>query len=211
MATSREMTEGRALPLIFNFTLPLLLGNLLQQTLFIGGCSHRGALSGYQRLGFSRGKHFGRFSYSGILQWLLRRFRHSRGAKVRCAGLCHDAPLCGCQPAAGCGDVCCHCRGFQHLLCRYSAHDEYAGEHIHGSLLFTCLSRLSGFPLLSSIICCPVLSVHWVTARRRFAQFLLLSTVLNILLDLYWVGEWQELPSLPYFHKASRPYCATSI
>ena len=26
------MTEGRALPLIFNFTLPLLLGNLLQQT-----------------------------------------------------------------------------------------------------------------------------------------------------------------------------------
>lgn len=32
MATSREMTAGRALPLIFNFTLPLLLGNLLQQT-----------------------------------------------------------------------------------------------------------------------------------------------------------------------------------
>ncbi len=32
MATSREMTEGRALPLIFNFTLTLLLGNLLQQT-----------------------------------------------------------------------------------------------------------------------------------------------------------------------------------
>lgn len=26
------MTEGRALPLIFNFTMPLLLGNLLQQT-----------------------------------------------------------------------------------------------------------------------------------------------------------------------------------
>lgn len=32
MATSREMTAGPALPLIFNFTLPLLLGNLLQQT-----------------------------------------------------------------------------------------------------------------------------------------------------------------------------------
>lgn len=32
MATSKEMTEGKALPLIFNFTLPLLLGNLLQQT-----------------------------------------------------------------------------------------------------------------------------------------------------------------------------------
>lgn len=32
MAKSKEMTAGRALPLIFNFTMPLLLGNLLQQT-----------------------------------------------------------------------------------------------------------------------------------------------------------------------------------
>lgn len=32
MATSKEMTAGWALPLIFNFTMPLLLGNLLQQT-----------------------------------------------------------------------------------------------------------------------------------------------------------------------------------
>ena len=31
MAVSKQMTEGPALPLIFNFTLPLLLGNLLQQ------------------------------------------------------------------------------------------------------------------------------------------------------------------------------------
>lgn len=32
MSTSREMTVGPALPLIFSFTMPLLLGNLLQQT-----------------------------------------------------------------------------------------------------------------------------------------------------------------------------------
>ena len=32
MTTSREMTTGPALPLILYFTLPLLLGNLLQQT-----------------------------------------------------------------------------------------------------------------------------------------------------------------------------------
>lgn len=32
MAALKEMTAGRALPLIFNFTMPLLLGNLLQQT-----------------------------------------------------------------------------------------------------------------------------------------------------------------------------------
>ena len=32
MTTSKEMTTGRALPLLVNFTLPLLLGNILQQT-----------------------------------------------------------------------------------------------------------------------------------------------------------------------------------
>lgn len=32
MATTNEMTEGRSLPLLFKFALPLLLGNLLQQT-----------------------------------------------------------------------------------------------------------------------------------------------------------------------------------
>ena len=32
MATSKEMTAGPALALILMFTLPLLLGNLLQQT-----------------------------------------------------------------------------------------------------------------------------------------------------------------------------------
>jgi putative MATE family efflux protein len=32
MAVLHEMTEGRPLPLIFKFTMPLLLGNLLQQT-----------------------------------------------------------------------------------------------------------------------------------------------------------------------------------
>ena len=31
MAQSREMTSGPSLPLILNFTFPLLLGNLLQQ------------------------------------------------------------------------------------------------------------------------------------------------------------------------------------
>ena len=32
MAKSKEMTSGAPLPLILNFTVPLLLGNLLQQT-----------------------------------------------------------------------------------------------------------------------------------------------------------------------------------
>lgn len=32
MSQSKDMTVGAILPLLFNFTMPLLLGNLLQQT-----------------------------------------------------------------------------------------------------------------------------------------------------------------------------------
>ena len=32
MATSKEMTAGKIFPQLFYFTLPLLVGNLLQQT-----------------------------------------------------------------------------------------------------------------------------------------------------------------------------------
>lgn len=32
MANSKEMTRGAVFPLLFSFTMPLLLGNLLQQT-----------------------------------------------------------------------------------------------------------------------------------------------------------------------------------
>lgn len=134
MATSREMTEGRALPLISTLLCLYCSAICCNRPIHWWMQPSWGAFW-VSTPWLQSGQALRSFSYSGILQWLLRRFRHSRGAKVRCAGLCHDAPLCGCQPAAGCGDVCCHCRGYQHLLCRYSAHDEYAGEHIHGSLL----------------------------------------------------------------------------
>ena len=35
MAQSKDMTTGNCLPLIFQFTVPLLLGNLLQQTYYL--------------------------------------------------------------------------------------------------------------------------------------------------------------------------------
>lgn len=50
MSTSREMTAGRALPLIFNFTLPLLLGNLLQQTYSIADAAIVGKYLGIHSL-----------------------------------------------------------------------------------------------------------------------------------------------------------------
>ena len=81
MATSREMTAGRALPLIFNFTMPLLMGNLLQQTYSLVDAAIVGKFLGINALA-SVGA-----STSVVLQWMLWRFRHSCGAEIRSAGL----------------------------------------------------------------------------------------------------------------------------
>ena len=126
MATSREMTEGRALPLIFNFTLPLLLGNLLQQTYSLVDAAIVGRFLGINALAS--------VGASTSVVFLILGF---------CNGCCGGFGIPVAQKF-GARDyvtmrryvaVSLHCRGYQHLLCRYSAHDEYAGEHIHGSLL----------------------------------------------------------------------------
>lgn len=51
MAQSKEMTAGASLPLIFNFTLPLLLGNLLQQTYSLVDAAIVGKFLGINALG----------------------------------------------------------------------------------------------------------------------------------------------------------------
>lgn len=50
MASSKEMTAGPALPLIFKFTLPLLLGNILQQTYSLVDAAIVGKLLGINAL-----------------------------------------------------------------------------------------------------------------------------------------------------------------
>lgn len=73
------------------------------------------------------------------------------------------------------------------IYCADILHMMSTPENIFTGAYYYLLVTFIGVPiLLSSIICCPVLSVHWVTARRRF-WFLLLSTVLNILLDLFCI------------------------
>ena len=72
MATSKEMTAGPALPLIFNFTLPLLFGNLLQQTYSLVDAAIVGKFC---------------VSYSGFLQRMLWRIRYPRGTEVWGEGL----------------------------------------------------------------------------------------------------------------------------
>ena len=103
MAQSKEMTSGRSLPLIFNFTLPLLLGNLLQQTYSLVDAAIVGKFLGINALASVGASTsvvflFGGIPDTGVLQRMLRRLRYPRGTEVRCKRLCHDAPLRICKP-----------------------------------------------------------------------------------------------------------------
>lgn len=84
MAQSKEMTSGPCLPLIFNFTLPLLLGNMLQQTYSLIDAAIVGKFLGINALA-SVGASTSVVSHSGFLQRMLRGIRYSRGTEIRCA------------------------------------------------------------------------------------------------------------------------------
>lgn len=72
MATSKEMTAGPALPLIFNFTLPLLFGNLLQQTYSLVDAAIVGKFLGINALASVGASTSVVFHYSGFLQRMLQ-------------------------------------------------------------------------------------------------------------------------------------------
>lgn len=59
MAQLREMTSGPSLPLILNFTFPLLLGNLLQQTYSLVDAAIVGRFLGIDALGMAMATYSG--------------------------------------------------------------------------------------------------------------------------------------------------------
>lgn len=87
MATSKEMTAGPALPLILKFTLPLLLGNLLQQTYSLVDAAIVGKFLGINALASVGASTSVVFLILGVLQRMLRRVRYSRGTEVWSEGL----------------------------------------------------------------------------------------------------------------------------
>lgn len=185
MATSREMTAGPALPLIFNFTLPLLLGNLLQQTyslvdaaivgkfLGINALASVGASSSviFLILGFCNGcscgfgipvaQKFGARDYS-----LMRRYV--------AVGLQLSVVL-----SVGIAVVTCiYCSSILRMM--------QTPEHIFRDAYVYLLVTFIGVPctflynLLSSVI-------RALGDSKTPFWFLLFSTVLNILLDLFCI------------------------
>lgn len=185
MAASREMTAGPALPLIFSFTLPLLLGNLLQQTyslvdaaivgkfLGIGSLAAVGASSSviFLILGFCNGcccgfgipvaQKFGARDYGSMRHFVSVGLQLSAGMSLVIAVV----------TSLACGKI-----------LRAMQTPEAIFDEAYAYLLVTFLGVPCTFfyNLLSSII-------RALGDSRTPFWFLLFSTLLNIALDLFCI------------------------
>ncbi len=185
MNSSKEMTQGASLPLIFNFTLPLLLGNLLQQTyslidaaivgkfLGINALASVGASSSviFLILGFCNGcccgfgipvaQKFGARDYATMRQYIHIALRLAVGMSVSIAVITS-------------------------LLCAGILRMMQTPELIFRDAYLYLLVTFIGVPctffynLLSSII-------RALGDSKTPFYFLLFSTILNIVLDLFCI------------------------
>lgn len=182
MAQSKEMTSGPCLPLIFNFTLPLLLGNMLQQTYSLIDAAIVGKFLGinvlasvgastsvvFLILGFCNGccggfgipvaQKFGARDYVSM--------RRLVSVSLKLAGMM----------SVGIALITC-------LLCAFILRTMQTPENIFQDAYWYLLITFIGVPctffynLLSSII-------RALGDSKTPFWFLLFSTVLNVLLDL---------------------------
>lgn len=182
MAQSKDMTSGACLPLILNFTFPLLLGNLLQQTYYLVDSAIVGRFLGINALasvgastsvvflilGFCNGccggfgipvaQKFGARDYVTMRRYVAVSLKLAGGMSVLIAGITS-------------------------LLCAFILRSMQTPENIFADAYAYLLITFLGVPctfyynLLSSII-------RALGDSKTPFWFLLFSTVLNILLDL---------------------------
>ena len=185
MATSKEMTEGKALPLIFNFTLPLLLGNLLQQTYSLVDAAIVGKFLGIHALasvgastsvvflilGFCNGccggfgipvaQKFGARDYSTMRRYVAVSLQLAAVMSVVLAVI----------TSIFCADI-------LHMM--RTPDVIFAGAYYYLLITFIGIPCTFFYNLLSSII-------RALGDSKTPFWFLLLSTVLNIQLDLFCI------------------------
>lgn len=185
MATSREMTAGPALPLIFNFTLPLLLGNLLQQTyslvdaaivgqfLGIHALASVGASSSvvFLILGFCNGcscgfgipvaQKFGARDYSLMRRYVAIGLKLSLGMSI----------LIAIVTGIFCGDI---------LRMMQTPDMIFEGAYVYLWVTFIGVPCTFLYNLLASVI-------RALGDSKTPFWFLLFSTVLNVVLDLFCI------------------------
>lgn len=182
MTTPKEMTTGRALPLIANFTLPLLLGNILQQTyslidavivgkyLGITSLASIGASSSviFLILGFCNGcgcgfgipvaQKFGARDYSLMRRYIFVSLKLSLGLSVAIAIL----------TSLFCADI---------LRIMQTPENIFNGAYAYLLITFIGIPCTFSYNLLSGIL-------RALGDSKTPFRFLLFATILNVLLDL---------------------------
>lgn len=185
MATMREMTEGRTLPQIFSFTLPLLLGNLLQQTYSMVDAAIVGRFLGINALaavgastsvvflilGFCNGccggfgipvaQKFGARDYATMRRYVAVSLRLAAVMSVVLAVV----------TSLACGDI---------LRLMRTPEAIFEGAYYYLLITFIGIPCTFFYNLLSCII-------RALGDSKTPFWFLLLSTVLNIVLDLFCI------------------------
>ena len=207
MATSREMTAGRALPLIFNFTMPLLMGNLLQQTYSLVDAAIVGKFLGINALasvgastsvvflilGFCNGccggfgipvaQKFGARDYSTMRRYISVSLQLAAVMSVVIAVV----------TSILCGDI---------LLMMRTPDIIFQNAYYYLLITFIGVPCTFFYNLLSSIIRAlgDSKTPFWCSLLH-----LIFCSICSV--SWCWIGEWQGLPSLRSFHKVCRLCC----
>ena len=185
MATSKEMTVGPALPLLLKFTMPLLMGNLLQQTYSLVDAAIVGKFLGIHSLasvgastsviflilGFCNGccggfaipvaQKFGARDYSTMRTFISVSQKLAVGMSVAVALI----------TSLLCADI---------LRLMQTPQNIFDGAYQYLLVTFIGIPFTFFYNLLSSII-------RALGDSKTPFWFLLLSTVLNIFLDLFFI------------------------
>lgn len=185
MATSKEMTVGPALPLLLKFTMPLLMGNLLQQTYSLVDAAIVGKFLGIHSLasvgastsviflilGFCNGccggfaipvaQKFGARDYSTMRTFISVSQKLAVGMSVAVAFI----------TSLLCADI---------LRLMQTPQNIFDGAYQYLLVTFIGIPFTFFYNLLSSII-------RALGDSKTPFWFLLLSTVLNIFLDLFFI------------------------
>lgn len=185
MATSKEMTVGPALPLLLKFTMPLLMGNLLQQTYSLVDAAIVGKFLGIHSLasvgastsviflilGFCNGccggfaipvaQKFGARDYSTMRTFISVSQKLTVGMSVAVAFI----------TSLLCADI---------LRLMQTPQNIFDGAYQYLLVTFIGIPFTFFYNLLSSII-------RALGDSKTPFWFLLLSTVLNIFLDLFFI------------------------
>lgn len=182
MAQSKEMTSGPCLPLIFNFTLPLLLGNMLQQTYSLIDAAIVGKFLGINALASVGASTSVVFLILGFCNGCCGGFgipvAQKFGARdyvSMCRLVSVSLKLAG-MMSVGIALITC-------LLCAFILRTMQTPENIFQDAYWYLLITFIGVPctffynLLSSII-------RALGDSKTPFWFLLFSTILNVLLDL---------------------------